>query len=51
MTVVHIDRSSAVLAPDEELAVGDEIAMNSGYQLMLTLKNQQSGGGSHHHHH
>ena len=51
VTVIHQDRLHALIKPEEELLVGDRIAMCSGYQLLLALKNQESGGGSHHHHH
>ncbi len=51
VTVVYEDRSVVVIAPHEELAVGERIAMSSGYQLLLALKHQQGGGGHGHHHH
>ena len=51
VTVLYLDRSKAVIKPEEELKVGDRIAMGSGYQLLLALKSQESGGGHHHHHH
>ena len=50
VTIVHQDRSHVAIAPNEKLAEGDRIAVNSGYQLLLALKHQQSGGGQHHHH-
>ena len=50
VTVLYQDRSKTVIKPQEDLKVGDRIAMGSGYQLLLALKNQESGGGHHHHH-
>jgi multidrug efflux pump subunit AcrA (membrane-fusion protein) len=51
VTIVARDKSVVVVAPGEELAIGDRVAMNSAYQLHLALKSQQEGGGGHHHHH
>jgi hypothetical protein len=50
VTIVARDKSVVVVAPGEELAVGDRVAMSSAYQLHLALKSQQEGGGGHHHH-
>lgn len=51
VTIVAREKSVVVVAPGEELAVGDRVAMSSAYQLHLALKSQQEGGGGHHHHH
>lgn len=46
------DQDYVVLADDGQIAVGDHIAMNSAYQLLLAFKAQsEEGGGGHHHHH
>jgi multidrug efflux pump subunit AcrA (membrane-fusion protein) len=51
VTIVARDKSIVVVAPGEELLVGDRVAMSGAYQLHLALKSQQEGGGGHHHHH
>lgn len=49
--VVSRDPRRIVVKPGGELAVGENIAMNAAYQLMLAMKAQASGGGGHDHHH
>ena len=50
---VHVPRRNgafAVIGEGGEVSVGDEIAMNGAYELLLAWKLQTSGGGGHHHH-
>lgn len=51
--VVVLERTAdrVVVQRGGELAVGDPIAMNAGYQLFLAWKAMSEGGGGHHHHH
>lgn len=49
--VVSRDQRRIVVKPGGELAVGENIAMNGAYQLLLAMKAQASGGGGHDHHH
>ena len=49
VTLLHRDTRHAVIATGGELEVGDEIAMNSAYQLLIAL--ESGDGGGHHHHH
>lgn len=49
-TVVR-NKDSVVIAQDGQLKVGDRIAINSAYQLLLALRAQQEGGGGHGHSH
>jgi multidrug efflux pump subunit AcrA (membrane-fusion protein) len=51
VTIVAREKSVVVVAPGEELAVGDRVAISSAYQLHLAWKSQQEGGGGHHHRH
>lgn len=51
VTIVTRDKAWVVIAPGEELAVGDHIATGSAYQLHLALESQKEGGGGGHHHH
>lgn len=52
VVVDYRDRDSVVLAQQNgPLKVGDLIAMNRAYQLLLALKNASEGGAGHHHGH
>ncbi len=51
---VHVlsrDHQYVIIAPHEELQVGDEVAMNSAHKLHLALKMNAGGGGGHGHEH
>jgi hypothetical protein len=50
VTIVAREKPVIVVAPGEELAVGDRVAMSGAYQLLLALKSKQEGDGGHHHH-
>ncbi|HEX6986024.1 MAG TPA: hypothetical protein VF170_11645, partial [Planctomycetaceae bacterium] len=52
VVVSRRDRDAVVLTPGGgPLRVGDVIAMNRAYQLLLALKTAAEGGGGHHHGH
>lgn len=49
--VLHKDRRYAVLAMDGELKIGNVIAANAAYQLLLATKSESGGGHDHGHAH
>lgn len=51
VTLLHRDTRHAVVATGGDLRVGDEIAMNAAYQLLIALEADAGGGHGHHHHH
>ena len=51
VTLLHRDSRHAVIATGGDLLPGDEIAMNSAYQLLMAIEANAGGGHGHHHHH